>query len=613
LRGGPSPEVWRTTFESSTNATNWVFLGDASRIAGGWELAGQTLPPGSRIRARGFTSGGGFTASSWFAETISGACYFITQPGGRTNNAGTPVAFAVVAGGTPPLNFQWLKDGNALQNNGQVSGAQTAILSLSNVFGADAGGYSVMVSNSFGSITSVVANLKAIDPLLTSQPVSRTNNAQTTATFTVAAVGTSPLSYQWRKAAEFLSDGGNISGSQTATLTLSNVLRADAGSYSVIVSSSFGNLTSSVAALTILEPLILTNPVSQVVTQPQSVQLSVVAAGTPPLNYQWRKNGNALGSATAPTLTLTNLQWIDGGDFVVAVSNLYGSVTSAVATIAVSSAIADSFNPGADHYVHALALQSDGRILAGGHFTQLGGQSRPYLGRLNPDSSLDTSFNPGADYDVTCMLVQTDGKIVVGGGFTNLCGQVRNAIGRLDPDGSLDPSFNPAADLQVNCLLEQPDGKILVGGDFSYLGGQSRKYLGRLNRDGTLDSAFIPDVDQGVNSLVLQPDGKLLVGGAFTLLNGQPRACIGRLNTDGTLDNSFNAGVIQPGLNAYPTVETVMLQPDGRILLGGFFRSIGAFAVTNLARLNADGTPDTSLHPFARYEWDSASCLALQN
>jgi uncharacterized delta-60 repeat protein len=138
--------------------------------------------------------------------------------------------------------------------------------------------------------------------------------------------------------------------------------------------------------------------------------------------------------------------------------------------------------------VHCLALQSDGKILVGGSFTTLGGQSRDNIGRLNVDGTVDTSFKPGAGPgEVFGLAVQADGKILVGGHFTTLGGQSRIGIGRLNADGTPDPNFNPGAGgayAYVHALAVQADGKILVGGYFSTLGGQSRTNIGRLNNSG---------------------------------------------------------------------------------------------------------------------------------
>src|SRR5437899_2480116 len=159
------------------------------------------------------------------------------------------------------------------------------------------------------------------------------------------------------------------------------------------------------------------------------------------------------------------------------------------------SALPDSFNPvagGIMPWVYSLAVQADGKIVVGGTFSTLGGQTRKGIGRVNADGTLDTSFNPGLGVlpvtfgYVDSLVVQADGKIVVGGQFTMLGGQTRINIGRLNADGTLDTSFNPGANYVVTSLGVQADGRILVGGQFFTLSGQSRNNIGRLNADGTL-------------------------------------------------------------------------------------------------------------------------------
>jgi uncharacterized delta-60 repeat protein len=189
-----------------------------------------------------------------------------------------------------------------------------------------------------------------------------------------------------------------------------------------------------------------------------------------------------------------------------------------------------------------LAVQADGKILVGGRFTALGGQSRSYLGRLNPDGTIDPAFNPGADNQIHCLALQADGKILVGGDFTSLAGQARSRIGRLNPNGSLDTTFNPGASDRVSHLALQADGGIVAGGNFITLGGQIRYFLGRLNADGTLDGAFNPNPNGNPWALALDADGKVLVGGNFGLLGGLSRNHIGRLNntTPAAQDLSFD-------------------------------------------------------------------------
>jgi len=275
------------------------------------------------------------------------------------------------------------------------------------------------------------------------------------------------------------------------------------------------------------------------------------------------------------------------------------------------SPLPDSFNPGANNEVYSLAVQPDGKILVGGWFTTLGGQTRTNIGRLNADGTLDSGFNPGANSSPVSLAVQADGKILVGGWFTTLGGQTRNHIGRLNPDGTLDSGFNPGAENAVWSLVVQADGKILVGGWFTTLGGQTRNYLGRLNADGTLDSGFNPEVDSGVYSMAVQADGKIVVGGNFQW----PWTRIGRLNADGSLDDRFWTGADAPDHTYAPYVYSLAVQADGKILVGGDFTRLGGQTRIGIGRLNVDGTLDSGFNPGVRRtdgEYPVVYSLAVQ-
>lgn len=241
--------------------------------------------------------------------------------------------------------------------------------------------------------------------------------------------------------------------------------------------------------------------------------------------------------------------------------------------------------------VYALAVQPDGRIILGGNFTNIGGHTCGSIARVNPDGSLDTTFGSGANGLVETILVQSDGKILVSGDFDIFAGEVRKRIARLNADGALDTAFNPEADWPVLCMALQADGKILVGGGMTMLGGQQRKYIGRLNSGGTLDASFNPGADAPVHSISLQPDGKILVGGAFSNLGGQGRKCIGRLNSGGSLDTGFNLSSAVSGFGGYTYVSCLVVQPDGKILVGGDFN---LQARRSLVRLNSNGSLDTN-------------------
>jgi len=160
--------------------------------------------------------------------------------------------------------------------------------------------------------------------------------------------------------------------------------------------------------------------------------------------------------------------------------------------------------------------------------------------------TLDT-LNPGANSTVSACAVQPDGRIVVAGDFTRLAGVTRNRLARLNADGTPDLSFNPNVSGAVIAVALQPDGKVIVGGTFTNLGEQAHFSLGRLNPDGSLDSSFTAGTDSkgSIYALALQPDGKILIGGYFVLVNGQSRSYLARLNGDGSLDTGFTPGIRQ--------------------------------------------------------------------
>lgn len=179
---------------------------------------------------------------------------FIVQPQSQTNNAGTTATFSATADGTGPLVYHWRKNGSNLSDGGNVAGSASPVLTLSGVSQSDAATYSVVVTG-FGSITSappaVLTVVSIQSPTITSQPQSLTNSPGTTAVFSVGATGGVPLSYQWMKNNSNLSDGGNVAGSLTPTLTLTGVTSADAASYSVLVTNSLGIQPSFGATLSV--------------------------------------------------------------------------------------------------------------------------------------------------------------------------------------------------------------------------------------------------------------------------------------------------------------------------------------------------------------------------
>ena len=233
------------------------------------------------------------------------------QPASRTNNAATAASFSVVLSGTAPFAYQWQKAGVNMTNGGVISGSTTATLNISSVTNGNAGAYDVVITNSFGSITSAVATLTVVPLTITAQPASRTNLSGTNASFSVSASGSGTLTYQWLKEGASLTNSTHISGSKGSALTVSNILAADAGVYSVVLTNIYGAVTSSPANLTVVVP-------PQVFTAKNgagALQLQLTATPnypyvlqsatnlTPPINWQ--------SVLTNPTDGSGNWQFID--------------------------------------------------------------------------------------------------------------------------------------------------------------------------------------------------------------------------------------------------------------------------------------------------------------
>jgi hypothetical protein len=280
-----------------------------------------------------------------------------TQPQSQTITVGASATFSVAATGTAPLSYQWSKNGTAISSATDSSYTTPAAVS-----GDNGASFTVQVSNSAGSQTSNSATLTVnaappVAPTITMQPQNQTVTAGITAMFSVQAVGTAPLSYQWSK--NTVAIGGAINATYTTPPTTSG----DSGSnFTVQVSNVAGSQTSSAATLTVTAPVaptITTQPQNQTVTVGSTATFSVVATGTAPLSYQWSKNGTAISAATNPVYTTPPTASGDSGAaFTVVVSNSAGSQTSNAATLTVNPAsaavpimfqhISSSTNPAGD-------------------------------------------------------------------------------------------------------------------------------------------------------------------------------------------------------------------------------------------------------------------------
>ncbi|HEY0429226.1 MAG TPA: FG-GAP-like repeat-containing protein, partial [Pyrinomonadaceae bacterium] len=228
-----------------------------------------------------------------------------------------------------------------------------------------------------------------------------------------------------------------------------------------------------------------------------------------------------------------------------------------------------------------IVIQADGKILIGGALSAVNNFPINRIARLNADGTIDSSFNIGTDGPndtVKKIIVLADGKILIGGDFTTFNGAPARRVARLNPaNGSLDTSFNSGIDisnLMVNDLDVQPDGKLITASN----------PLFRLNPDGTIDASFVSPAigDFGSASItVVQPDNKILVGGYFTMANEKTIRHLARFNADGSIDNTFNQTYLPLSANIF----AIAVQPDGKIIAGG-----DGFG--GAARFNSDGTFD---------------------
>src|SRR5437588_6470286 len=254
--------------------------------------------------------------------------------------------------------------------------------------------------------------------------------------------------------------------------------------------------------------------------------------------------------------------------------------------------------PGTNDTVNVVIPQPDGKVIAAGRFTFANGVPRNRIARFNFDGSLDTGFDPGtgADGEITAAVLQSGGRIIVAGRFTSFSGLTHNSICRLNANGNVDQTFGLGNGINnaVLALALQTDGRIIVGGQFSQVDLTQRFNLARLNSDGSVDLSFDPGngPNGDVNAIVIQPDGRILIGGTFIGYNGFARGGVARVLGNGMLDSSFDSGVGTVG-----HVLALALQHNGQIVLGGRFVQYSGINRNFIARVFSDGSLDFGFNP----------------
>jgi len=238
-------------------------------------------------------------------------------------------------------------------------------------------------------------------------------------------------------------------------------------------------------------------------------------------------------------------------------------------------------------------LQPDGKIIVhGSGFDSIDGVKTGPVARFNPDGTLDATFAFNRDYDSAFSVAPlSNEQMIINARLRSVDGTDRETVLRVNADGSVDNSFNAGtgADANIRVITPQPDGKILVGGLFTSFNGSPYQCVVRLNSDGSIDSTF-GAVSFSTNSsspsqtgiwapIIVQPDGKILLGGVFATVNGISRDGLVRLNTNGTVDTSFVASGFSV-LNGRP-VRGLGFQRNGMLIAGGRF-GLGAATMVSI-------------------------------
>jgi uncharacterized delta-60 repeat protein len=283
-------------------------------------------------------------------------------------------------------------------------------------------------------------------------------------------------------------------------------------------------------------------------------------------------------------------------------TSINGSTKNRIVRLNPNGGVDATFNMGVgfDDAVYDLKISSSGKILVGGSFKKYNNNNTYHFAILNSDGTIYSSGHTGQGPDtgseyVYFSTLQNDGKLIIGGNFVSFSSMPINRIARLQANGHLDDSFNTGtgANAPVYAGVVQNDSKVIIGGSFTSYNGSSAKCLTRLNVNGSIDPSFLTGTGANalINSIALQPDGKILVGGDFTIYNGTTVSRIMRLNADGTIDATFSS----TGANGL--VRRIILLPDGKILIAGEFTTYNGVSRARIARINADGTLDVSFDP----------------
>jgi Immunoglobulin I-set domain/Beta-propeller repeat len=477
----------------------------------------------------------------------------VNQPANATVFQGQATTFTVLVTGTAPLAYQWRRNGVDIPGATGASFTIQAATSLDN--GAQ---YSVVITNSAGTVTSLAATLTAspaVPPSITAQPVAVSVSTGNSATFSVVAGGTAPLSLQW------LRNGVPIAGANSASYTLAAASAADHNvSFSVEIGNAGGSVVSNAALLSVttglVAPSISAQPASVSVSVGQTATFSVTAGGTAPLSYQWQRNGADIAGATATSYTTAATALADNAAiYRVRVSNSAGSATSSDATLTVTGPTGTGWvgarqgdtNEGETAF--AVATDIDGGVVAVGTGPVVGSSGdAPDARVLKFDaagvlmwSRRIQSAGANRDDNGYALAIDRAGNIYVGGStFGSLAGQASAGgedafVARLDRNGQMVwiRQFGTNFGDVVRGLAIDPDGNVVAVGT-SVVAPSGNHFAAKYAPDGT--RAWLRAFDDNTvfasyaNAVAVDDAGLIYLAGSGSGTNG---LLIAKLDRDG--------------------------------------------------------------------------------
>lgn len=324
-----------------------------------------------------------------------------------------------------------------------------------------------------------------------------------------------------------------------------------------------------------------------------------------------------IGSGASGIVYSTAIQ--SDGKIVIAgnFSGFNGTTRYYIARLNSDGSLDSGFTPGTSHnsYIQSIAIQTDGKIITAGNFTLFSGGSSNYIARLNTDGTADNSFDPGSGTNaiIYSAAIQPDGKIILGGNFTMLNGNTANYVTRLNSDGSADNSFNSAgsgANASVRTVSLEDNDQIVIGGSFTTYNGNSSNRIAVLNPDGAAYIGF--NSGTGANNVVLttvvQSTREIVAGGVFTSYNGTARNRIARINNQLITTTPFGPASYCEGTNlsvsytaegSFNPGNTFTAQlSDGS---GSFSSAVNIGSVSSTTSGSIGATIPSSLSPGAGY------------